>query len=152
MTKGNRDNQIVLEIRNASPVPRELMRSTLVGVFEEVREMDLIPLDSFQGVPEDGTVTDSNVNAVSTQRQCYDDLRRRQQLPQTGRKAPGVGPTNETYEVKWFIEDKVVLNCNKDERASYLNLFYRNSQVFSRSKNDLGTGCGKNNATKVRKK
>ncbi len=31
LTKGNRDNQIVLEIKNASPVPRELTRNTPGG-------------------------------------------------------------------------------------------------------------------------
>jgi hypothetical protein len=88
--KGNRDNQVVLEIRNSSPVPRELPRNCRVGLFEEVRDADLIPVESLQGVPEDDVDNDlqgaseevtrqsfDKVNSVSAQRRDYDERRRR---------------------------------------------------------------------------
>lgn len=138
VTKGNSNNQIVLEIRNASPVPRELPRNCRVGVFEGIQEADLIPVENLQGVPEDEEIRQEvDVGAVSAQRRDYDDKRRRL-FPTQRKPTPGAGQTREIHEVKKFIDEKVTLNCSDKEKRSYLDLFYQHGKVFSKNKNDLG--------------
>ena len=40
--------QALIEIRNASPVPRELLRGSSVGTFEKIDEEELIPVEMIQ--------------------------------------------------------------------------------------------------------
>ena len=51
LTERDDAQQILMEIRNASPVPRELPRNCKIGIFETVDEENIVPIECLQGEP-----------------------------------------------------------------------------------------------------
>jgi putative transposase len=138
LTKREENNHVMIEIRNASPMPRELPRNFRIGTFEEVDAEELMPVEILQGAPgrdEEDKNDEVDVCAVSAKRRGY---HRGSSFPAKQKPTPWVGPTRDRYDAKKFIDANVTLNCGERDRAPYLELFYRHGDVFSKHKNDLG--------------
>ncbi len=120
-------SQICMEIRNASPVPRELPRHCRIGIFERIDEDNIVPIEYLQGEPE---VEEPAVSSVGRNPKwnC-------QTVNHSYRKGHDA-PTNRNDNT--FINNNVNLKCAVSEKSRYMQLFYDHSDVFSKHKNDLG--------------
>ena len=116
-----------VEIRNASPVPRELPRNCKLGVFERIDEENVMSVDELQGGPE--VDDEETICAMYPGRTRWTDV-----------KTPRGAPRSAGYYEKdrKFIDDKINLKCEEVEKLAYKKLFYDHASVFSKHKNDIG--------------
>ncbi len=146
--------QALVEIRNASPVPRELQRGSSVGTFEKIDEEELIPVEMIQDESnlERGSQDEckksslgrgsQEVCAMSTLRGGLSDERDGgpSKRPKYGSPAwrQGAPRDHRMVGARKFIDENVHLKCDAKEVNSYKELFYQHADVFSKHKNDLG--------------
>ena len=128
LTERDDAQQILMEIRNASPVPRELPRNCKIGIFETVDEENIVPIECLQGEPE---AEEAAVSSVGRN-------------PKWNYRVVNRGHSGDYHPKKnedKFIDNNVNLKCANTEKPLYMQMFYEHSSVFSKHKNDLGR-CG----------
>ncbi|MBM3917836.1 MAG: DDE-type integrase/transposase/recombinase, partial [Sphingomonadales bacterium] len=118
-TKMQTNGVALVELRNASPVPRELPRGLKLGMFEPLEEDEAKALaveDLIKGeVTEDLRQKQIDAMKDSKKNDCF------------------ISPKD-----KSFIDTHLKLGCSDQLKASYRRLMYENQRVFSKHKNDLG--------------
>jgi len=122
LTRVQDNHDVLVEIRNASPVPRELSRGAIIGTFEYVQDNDCTPIERLEGLEDFPNHMGANEQGMSATI-CAMKRRSESRVMGSDRK---------------FVDENVKLGCEASETKEYKELCYEHADVFSKTKNDLG--------------
>jgi len=115
LTKVTPSQMVTVELRNASPVPREMTRGLVIGLLETLDDDDVQQMRPMDEVMLKDL---SEVMAMKNAPQRADD--------------------RSAKSSKTFIDTNAKFGCSEAEANKYRQVMYDNESVFSKHKNDLG--------------